>query len=182
MIDCENEIQEVTTSIMATKVSTNKYFEVRESRVQGKGAFATKKIRKGTRVIEYTGEIISPEEESKRYDDENMDRHHTFLFAIDEKHTIDAGPYGSDAKYINHSCDPNCEAVNDDGRIFIEAIQTIQPGEELNYDYGYEQETKPTKEELALYPCHCGSKNCRGTILKYTPKRKKKSKSSKKKR
>ena len=167
---------------MAIDYSKNRYFEVTESSIQGKGAFAIKKIRKGQRIIEYTGEIISPEEESIRYDDDSMDRHHTFLFAVDDKRTIDAGEIGSDAKYINHSCDPNCEAVDDGGRIFIEALKTINKGEELFYDYGFEQDEPPTQELIDQYPCHCGSAKCRGTILKYEPPKKKISKKSKRKK
>ena len=155
-------------------------FKVRDSKVQGKGAFAVTRIRKGRRIIEYTGEIISPEEEAERYDDENMDRHHTFLFAIDEERTIDAGQIGSDAKYLNHSCDPNCEAVDEDGRIFIEALKTIRPGDELCYDYAFEQDEPLTEELIKLYPCYCGSDKCRGTILKYEPPEKAKMKSAKK--
>ena len=162
--------------------AANRYFEIRESEVQGKGGFAITKIRKGQRIIEYTGEIISTDEEAERYDDENMDRHHTFLFSIDEDWTIDAGTIGSDAKYINHSCDPNCEAVNEDGHIFIEAVRTIQPGEELNYDYSYEQEEPLTQELIDQYPCYCGAENCRGTILLYNPPEKKKKKKKSKRR
>ena len=155
--------------------SNGRKFVVKRSKIQGSGAFALKRIRKGTRVIEYTGEKISVEEESKRYDDEAMDRHHTFLFSIDEHTTIDAAHGGNDARFINHSCEPNCEAVNDDGHIYIEAIRNIQPGVELTYDYGFEHEGRITPELMERYPCHCGSKKCRGTILKLkSPKRRKK--------
>jgi hypothetical protein len=149
-------------------------FRVLRSGIQGQGAFATTRIRKGTRIIEYTGELISPEEEARRYDGNGIDRHHTFLFAIDEKVTIDATRRGGVAKYINHSCDPNCEAVNERDRIFIEAIKNIQPGVELTYDYGFEHDGEPLTELRALYPCHCGADNCRGTIVKVRTKRKKK--------
>ena len=161
---------------------TSDKIEVRDSKIQGKGVFATKRIKKGQRIIEYIGERISPEEETERYDDESMERHHTFLFAVDDKVTIDAGRIGNDAKYINHSCDPNCEAVDEEGRIFVEAIKDIKPGTELFYDYAFEQEEPLTQELIDMYPCHCGSKNCRGTILKVTKKRKPKKKSSKKRK
>lgn len=161
---------------MASRRNSNgKKFGVRISRIQGSGAFALRRIRKGTRIIEYTGERISVQEESKRYDDDAMDRHHTFLFAVDKNTTIDAAHGGSEARFINHSCEPNCEAVNEDGHIFIEAIRNIQPGVELTYDYGYEHEGTITPELMKQYPCRCGSKHCRGTILKLKrPKRKKK--------
>lgn len=141
-------------------------FEVRDSGIQGRGVFALRKIKRGTRIIEYTGERISTDEESERYDDAAMDRHHTFLFEIDDEITIDGAVGGSDARYINHSCDPNCEAVNEDDHIFIEALKTIQPGEELLYDYGYEHDEPITDDLKRKYPCHCGSPKCRGTILK----------------
>jgi SET domain-containing protein len=139
---------------------------VRRSGIQGRGVFATRRIRKGRRIIEYTGERISREEEERRYDDSRMSRHHTFLFKIDENTTIDASLRGSIARYINHSCDPNCEAVWEDRRIYIEAIKNIQPGVELAYDYAYEHEGRLTKELKEFYLCRCGSKKCRGTILK----------------
>lgn len=142
------------------------FIEVRDSGIQGRGVFAIRKIKRGQRIIEYTGEIISVDEEAERYDDENMDRHHTFLFSIDEEKTIDAGTIGSDAKYINHSCNPNCETINDSDRIFIEAIRSIEPGEELTYDYLFEVDEDELTEELKeRYVCRCGAPNCRGTIL-----------------
>ncbi|HJR40669.1 MAG TPA: SET domain-containing protein-lysine N-methyltransferase [Gemmatimonadaceae bacterium] len=142
------------------------YFELRRSRIQGRGAFALRKIRKGTRIVEYTGERISNDEADRRYDDDAMDRHHTFLFTLDDDVCVDGAVEGNDAAYINHSCDPNCEAVIRDGRIWIEAIRTIQPGEELSYDYQYEREVDGDVLEPDQYPCYCGSDSCRGTILK----------------
>jgi SET domain-containing protein len=139
--------------------------EVRESRIQGSGVFATKVIRRGTRIIEYVGERISPDEELRRYQEDTMKRHHTFLFEVDEETTIDGAVDGNEARFINHSCDPNCEAVNEDGRIFIEAISSIKPGEELLYDYSFQVEEEVDEEERAFYVCHCGASNCRGTIL-----------------
>jgi SET domain-containing protein len=147
------------------------YFELRRSDIQGTGAFAVRTIRKGTRVIEYVGERISHEEAEKRYDDESMERHHTFLFDVNPRTVIDAAFGGNDSRFINHSCDPNCEAIDDRGRIFIEAIRTILPGEELAYDYAYDREGN---EDESIYVCHCGAANCRGSILA-PPKKKKKS-------
>ncbi len=148
---------------------SNRYFELRRSPIQGRGAFAIRKIRKGTRIVEYTGERISNDEADRRYDDDAMDRHHTFLFTLDDDTCVDGGAGGNDARFINHSCDPNCEAVIEDDRIFIEAIRTIQPGEELVYDYQYERDTDM---EETQYPCRCGSDDCRGTILKPEKRRK----------
>ena len=140
--------------------------EVRQSTIQGRGVFALRKIKTGTRIIEYTGERISPDEETNRYDDDHMERHHTFLFTIDEDATIDAARFGNAARFINHSCDPNCEAVEDDRRIFIEAIRDIHPGEELSYDYNFEVDEVDTPELRNFYVCRCGAPDCRGTILK----------------
>ena len=139
-------------------------FEVRRSKIHGKGVFATRRIPKGTRLIEYKGERISWEEADRRYDD-SIQPHHTFLFAVDDKTVIDGGRYGNDARWINHSCDPNCEAVEEDGRIFIESIRDIEPGEELTYDYSYILDERHTAAVKARYPCYCGSPKCRGTIL-----------------
>ena len=141
------------------------YFEVRQSAIQGRGGFAARPIRKGTRIIEYVGEKISQKEADRRYDDASMKRHHTFLFALDSGKVIDAAVGGNDARFINHSCDPNCQAVEEGDRIFIEAIRGIAPGEELYYDYAYERSSATTPEDEALYKCLCGSAKCRGSIL-----------------
>lgn len=150
---------------MATRKRATRPFEVRRSAIQGRGVFATRKIREGTRIIEYKGEVISDEEGDIRYPFDENERHHTFLFRLDSGDVIDAGPRGNAAKYINHSCDPNCEAVIEDGRIWIEAIRSIRPGQELNYDYNFVLEERHTPAVKRRYPCHCGAKNCRGTIL-----------------
>src|SRR3954453_3368196 len=145
------------------KEPTSPYFELMPSPIQGRGAFAVRKIRKGTRIIEYTGERISQEEADRRYDDEKMERHHTFLFTLDDDTVVDAAVDGNDSRFINHSCDPNTEAVIEDGRIYIEAIRTIYPGEELLYDYQYERTDETTEADEKLYVCRCGAPNCRGT-------------------
>jgi uncharacterized protein len=140
-------------------------FELRESPIQGRGAFATRRIRKGTRIIEYTGERITQKQADERYDDEAMGRHHTFLFTLDENTVIDAAVGGNEARFINHSCDPNCQALIEDKKIFIYALKDIAPGEELVYDYAYERAEGMDEESDKLYVCRCGAKNCRGTIL-----------------
>lgn len=151
----------------------NPYFELRRSSIQGRGAFALRRIRRGTRIIEYTGEIITDEEADRRYDDEKMGRHHTFLFAVDTNHVIDGARRGSDASFINHSCEPNCEAVIEDNRVYIDAMRTIWPGEELLYDYQYERDGEPEESWDSLYACYCGTPSCRGTILKPEKKKRK---------
>lgn len=149
-------------------------YEVRRSEIQGRGVFATRRIRPGQRIIEYAGERISNAEADRRYDEEKMGRHHTFLFTLTSRTVVDGNRKGSDARYINHSCDPNCVAVIEDGRIWIDALKNIQPGTELAYDYQYER-TGPKDEELEeFYRCSCGTAKCRGTILKAKPKRRRK--------
>ena len=145
--------------------ASQSYFEIRSSPIQGRGAFATRRIRKGTRLIEYVGERISHAEADKRYDDDGMRRHHTFLFTLNNRTVIDAGVGGNEARFINHSCSPNCEAVIDGGHIYIESIKTIPPGTELVYDYQYERAADADESDEARYPCRCGSPDCRGTIL-----------------
>jgi uncharacterized protein len=146
-----------------------KLYEIRRSAIQGRGVFATKRIRRGQRIIEYQGERISNAEADRRYDDAGMRRHHTFLFTLDKKTVIDGKSDGNDARLINHSCDPNCEAVIEKGRIWIYARRNIQPGVELAYDYKYEQTGDPADAEL--YVCKCGSPKCRGSIMKRARKR-----------
>ena len=109
--------------------------------IQGLGAFATRRIPSGTRLIEYTGERLTPEQADERYPDTADERHHTYLFAIDD------------------------DVVIDDGRIWIETIREVEPGEELAYDYAYVLEERHTPSAKRRYPCTCGAANCRGTIL-----------------
>ncbi len=143
-------------------------YVVRRSLIHGRGVFAARYIRKGTRILEYTGERISNREADRRYDDSRMKRHHTFLFTLDKNTVVDGAisAGGGDASYINHSCDPNCEAIIRDKKIFIHAVKGIQPGEELAYDYQYERTGKNDDELEKFYLCRCGSENCRGTIMK----------------
>ncbi len=140
-------------------------FEIRESTIQGRGAFAVRGIGAGTRLIEYSGQRLTPAEADARYPDEPGKRHHTYLFAIDDDVVIDAAVDGNEARFINHSCDPNCDAVVDDGRIWIETIRDVAPGEELAYDYAYILEERHSPAAKRRYPCSCGAANCRGTIL-----------------
>ncbi len=157
----------------------NPWFELRRSAIQGRGAFASRRIRRGTRIIEYTGEIITDDEADRRYDDETMERHHTFLFSVDVNHVIDGARKGNAARYINHSCDPNCEAVIEDEQIWIYALKNIQRGVELAYDYQYERTGDNDDELEKFYICRCGSPKCRGSIMKPARKRKKRKSSLK---
>jgi SET domain-containing protein len=146
-------------------------FELRSSPIAGLGAFAIRVIRKGTRIIEYTGERISNAEADRRYDEEKMKNHHTFLFTLTSRTVVDAAVGGNEARFINHSCAPNCEAVIEDGkRIYIEALRDIPVGTELVYDYQYERTEDHTADDERFYACSCGAPECRGTIL--APKKK----------
>ena len=137
------------------------------SKIQGRGAFATENIRKGKRLIEYLGEPITHKEADKRYDDDDAaGRHHTFLFILDDDTVLDARKTRCDAKYLNHSCDPNCETVIEDGHIWIDAIKPIKTGEELVYDYQFEFDDDYDGEDIRYYACRCGTDKCRGTIIK----------------
>ena len=140
-------------------------FDVRPSAKHGQGAFATRPIAAGTRVIEYAGERITPAEMHRRYPDTPGSTHHTFLFMIDDDVVVDAGVNGNDARWINHCCEPNCDVVVDDGRLWIEALRDIAPGEELCYDYAFVLPERHTPAAKRRYPCHCGAPRCRGTIL-----------------
>jgi len=139
-------------------------FIVRRSRIEGRGAFATERIRTGRKIGEYTGERITHAESDARY--ENI-HSRTYLFIVDSKIVIDADVGGNDVRFINHSCDPNCESRMDaKKRVFIYATRTIEPGEELAYDYRLQLNPgEDLLEEIAGFPCHCGSPKCRGTLL-----------------
>jgi SET domain-containing protein len=144
----------------------NEWLELRGSPIHGLGAFARVDIPKRTRIIEYTGEKISNAEADRRYDDAAMRRHHTFLFILNDRTCLDAAFEGNEARFINHSCDPNCEAVIERGHIWIDAVKAIPAGTELVYDYQYEDDAEYTEEDLRFYACKCGAPNCRGTIVK----------------
>ena len=151
---------------------SNPWFRLRRSRIQGTGAFAITDIPKGTRIIEYTGEHISNGEADRRYpDDDQSARHHTFLFTLNQRTVIDAAYDGNDARFINHSCDPNCDAVITRGHIWIYAVKPIRKGEELAYDYQFEHLPEYTHDDLVFYRCRCGAQNCRGTIVKIDRRR-----------
>lgn len=139
-------------------------FEIRPSPIQGMGAFATEHIDAEIRFIEYAGERLTPAEAEARYPDDG-DRHHTYLFAIDDDVVVDAAVNGNEARFLNHSCDPNCDVVVDKQRLWIETLRAIEPGEELTYDYAYVLPERHTPAAKRRYPCHCGAANCRGTIL-----------------
>ena len=138
--------------------------------------FAVAPIKKGERLIEYKGRRRSHEDVDAG-DSGDADSGHTFLFTLNDDWVIDANFDGNDARWINHSCEPNCEAVIDEyegkdrrrDRVFIEAIRDIAPGEELTYNYGIVLDEPHTAKVKKLWACKCGAKNCTGTMLQ--PKR-----------
>ena len=147
-------------------------FEVRPSPIQGLGAFATRVIPAGTRVIEYAGERLTPAEAEARYPDVAGERHHTFLFALEDvvdgedvEVVVDASVGGNEARFLNHSCAPNCDVVVEDARLWIETVRDVAAGEELTYDYAFVLPERHTPAAKRRYPCACGAGTCRGTIL-----------------
>ena len=147
--------------------TANRPFRVRQSAIHGRGVFAARKIRKGARIVQYKGERITWEEAERRYPVDPVP-YHTFLFEIgDGTHCLDAVKRGSPAKWINHSCKPNCEAEEDEvAHVLIVARRDIEAGEELTYDYNLTFEERIAKaEQKRRYPCWCGAKKCRGTML-----------------
>ena len=155
--------------------------QTRRSGVHGKGVFALCDLRAGERLIEYVGEIITWEEALNRHPHDPTNPNHTFYFHIDDGRVIDAKHGGNSSRWINHSCEPNCEAdQTDEGRVFIKALRDIAAGEELFYDYGLIIDEPYTKKLKAEYACWCGAPSCRGTML--SPKDEAKKKKSKAKK
>lgn len=147
-------------------------YSVRHSSIHGRGVFATRTIRKGADIVEYRGRRISMDEADDLPDSDPDNPFHTFLFELNDGRVIDAGVRGNAARWINHSCQPNCQPYEDDeGRVFIEAKRTIYAGEELAYDYKLNVPGRRTARLLADYACRCGAPRCRGTML--DPRRKK---------
>ncbi len=150
---------------MAERAAPSPLIEVRESPLHGKGVFALRSIPRGRRVIEYLGERVSHREADRRYDDKDANDNHTFLFIVDGRTVIDAGVDGNDARFVNHACEPNCESVIEDRRVFIEALRTIKPGEELTYDYQIQREDDDPPDVDEVFACRCGFAGCRGSML-----------------
>jgi SET domain-containing protein len=144
----------------------SKPYTVRRSAIHGRGVFASRTIRKGTVIIEYRGQRTTWEAASERQSKDDPDPQHTFIFATNDGRVIDASRRGNAARWINHSCAPNCQTFEDDnGRVFIEARRTIRAGDELTYDYQLELDERITAKVRAEYACRCGAKRCRGTLL-----------------
>jgi SET domain-containing protein len=128
--------------------------EIRQSSVHGSGAFAARPIAAGTRIVEYVGQKITKAESLHRCEQGN-----DFIFHVDDQWDLDGSVSWNPARFLNHSCAPNCEAVMEDGQIFIVATRAILSGEELTFDYGYDL------QDYQDHPCHCGAVNCVGFIV-----------------
>jgi uncharacterized protein len=124
---------------------------VSTSRIAGKGLFAAQNIKKGTRIIQYIGQRISKEETAERLDQGNQ-----YIFTFNDRYDIDGKTLKNKARYINHSCDPNCDILLTQRTIWIVAKRDIKEGEELSYNYEF---------TAKQYRCQCGAKNCCGYIL-----------------
>ncbi|OOG37257.1 SET domain-containing protein [Polaromonas sp. A23] len=144
---------------------TGRRIQTRRSGVHGKGVFAVQDLAEGETLIEYIGEVVTWKEALRRHPHDPKDPNHTFYFHMDEDHVIDAKYGGNSSRWINHSCNPNCEADEQGGRVYIKALRNIKAGEELFYDYGLIIDAKYTKKLKAEYPCWCGATDCRGTLL-----------------
>ncbi len=142
---------------------------VRPAPSHGLGVFARCDVADGVRLLEYTGERISHAEAAARYDDERGEHAHTLLFTVDAATVIDGGAGGGIGRYVNHSCEPNCEAVFDDGRIFFETRRPIRAGEELTYDYRLRRPRPLPRDWRRRYACRCAAARCRTTMLVRPP-------------
>jgi SET domain-containing protein len=139
--------------------------QVRRSGVHGKGLFALQPISAGQRILEYKGELITWAQALRRHPHDPEDPNHTFYFHVDDKHVIDGKVGGNATRWINHSCDPNCEAEVSGQRVFIHALRDLEPGDELFFDYRLVLDGRHTPKVKQEYACHCGSPRCRGTML-----------------
>lgn len=149
--------------------------QVRRSGVHGRGVFVRERIRKGARIIEYKGRRIPWKEAQDLPPLDPKNPSHTVLFSVDEGDVIDAAVGGNESRWINHSCEPNCEAYEEDGRIFVHALRGLRPGEELFYDYKMIPAERRTKKVEKEFGCFCGTSTCRGTMLAPRKKRRRKS-------
>ncbi len=165
-----NSMYRMTKTAQASQSKAGgRRIQVRRSGVHGKGVYALQPIPKGTRIIEYKGEVVTWKQALRRHPHDPSDPNHTFFFHVDDDHVIDAAVGGNAARWINHACKPNCKAEEEDGRVFIDAARDIAPGEELFYDYGLVIDERYTPALKKQFECRCGHPRCRRTML--APKR-----------
>jgi len=135
-------------------VAETEFLTFKSSAIHGTGGFARVEIPSGTRVIEYVGETISKQESLAR-----CERGEEFIFAIDDEHDLDGNVDWNPARFLNHSCEPNCEARFIDGRIWLAAIRDVRAGEELTFNYSYDL------EDYREHPCRCEARTCVGYMV-----------------
>ncbi len=140
-------------------------YEVRRSEIHGNGVFARRLIEAGECIVEYTGERITSDESAIRAEKSGGPVNHTFFFSLADGNVIDGGSGGNDARFINHACEPNCEAYEEDGKVFIYALYEIAQGEELNYNYALIYEERHTAAVKKMFECRCGAPSCTGSML-----------------
>lgn len=140
---------------------------VRRSSIHGRGVFALAPIEAGRVLFDYGGEVITAEEADARYEQRGAEAGHTFYFDLGDGRVIDGGSDGNDARWINHSCEPNCAAEVDGLRVTITTLRDIEPGEELSLDYQLVIDLDTADEDdLTAYACRCGAPSCRSTMLR----------------
>ncbi len=149
------------------------FIRVGRSRIEGKGVFAKRKIPWGTRIVEYLGRRIPIGSLLQAVVDGEPVR--TYSFRVNKTTMIDGTVGGNDARFINHSCEPNCEAFVFDDRVYIYAMKDIPRGEELTFDYklGPAIKGRAKKADIQSFACKCGAPSCRGTMLAVSSKRRK---------
>jgi SET domain-containing protein len=138
---------------------------VRNSPVHGRGVFALADIQAGTLILEYKGQLVSWRAAQRAYARSSAEDGHTFFFGLDDGRVIDGAQGGNSARWLNHSCAPNCEAEGDGERVFIRAIRPVAKGTELFIDYQLQVEGRRTATVRRSYACSCHAAGCRGTML-----------------
>jgi len=138
----------------AAIVEEDNLYEIKSSLIHGTGLFARADIATGTHVLEYVGERVTKEESLRRRLEDNF-----FVFTVTDEFDIDGAVDWNPARFINHSCAPNCEAEMKDEHIWIIALRDIKAGEELTFNYGYDL------EDYEDHPCHCGAPQCLGFMV-----------------
>ena len=142
-------------------------WKVKKSKIHGTGVVALEDIKKGVKIIQYIGEKITKKEGDRRSEERIKKYLHkknegsVYIFELNKKYDIDGSPLYNKARYINHSCDPNCEVDIINNQIQIISIKRIKKGHELNYDYGYPFDG----DDFSDHTCKCGSKKCIGYII-----------------
>ena len=136
-----------------------KLYKIKKSKIDKNGLYANRDIKKGTKIIEYKGKIITTEqtENNPKFDNGKA----IYLFNLNKKYDLDGDFKFNTARLINHSCEPNCEVYGAGLKVWVYAIKNIRKGEELSYDYGFSFD-----EDYKQFPCKCGSKKCIGFIVR----------------